>query len=65
MNNWVSVKDRLPGDDSYYLTFTTEHTCAVYRYDGDGEWVTDYDDTANHDITHWMPLPEPPGEDEQ
>ncbi len=63
MSNWISVKERLPEDDGYYLTFTTEHTCEVYRYDGDGEWVTDYDDTANHDITHWQPLPEPPKEE--
>lgn len=62
-NNWISVKERLPEDDSYYLTFTTEHTFEVYRYDGDGEWVTDWGDTANHDITHWMPLPEPPKEE--
>lgn len=60
---WISVKERLPENDDYYLTYTTEHTCEVYRYDGDGEWVTAWDDTANHDITHWMPLPEPPKEE--
>lgn len=60
MSNWISVKERLPEDDNYYLTYTTEHTCVVYRYDGDGEWVDDWDDSANHDITHWQPLPEPP-----
>ena len=59
---WISVKERLPDNDDYYLTYTTEYTCEVYRYDGDGEWVTAWDDTENHDITHWMPLPEPPKE---
>lgn len=66
LQRWINVKDRLPDNDDYYLTYTTEHTCEVYRYDGDGEWVTAWDDTANHDITHWMPLPlpEPPEEEE-
>lgn len=60
---WISVEERLPDNDDYYLTYTTEYTCEVYRYDGDGEWVTAWDDTANHDITHWMPLPVPPEEE--
>lgn len=63
LQRWISVEERLPENDDYYLTYTTEYTCEVYRYDGDGEWVTAWGDTANHDITHWMPLPERPEED--
>lgn len=60
---WISVEDRLPEDDEMYLVYTTEHTCAVYRYWGDGEWETEWGEDASHNITHWMPLPVAPKEE--
>ena len=62
---WIPVEERLPEDDEMYLVYTTENTCAVYRYWGDGEWETEWGEDASHDITHWMPLPEPPKEEEE
>ena len=59
---WIPVEERLPEDDEMYLVYTTEHTCAVYRYWGDGEWETEWGEDASHDITHWMPLPKSPEE---
>lgn len=61
---WISVGERLPEDDEMYLVYTTEHTCAVYRYWGDGEWETEWGEDASHDISHWMPLPSAPKEDD-
>ena len=71
---WISVKDRLPEklneNNQVYLTeqvigFGDE--CAyvgqfkVYKYDG---LMTFFDgENFRSDITHWMPLPEPPKEE--
>lgn len=60
MNDWISVKDRLP-----------EYDEPVFGYDGEladmgivnylnGEFFDLYGDDMN--VTHWMPLPEPPKE---
>jgi len=63
---WIEVKDRLPEEDQrviywfehtgvHYGKFTmTEHGACFY---GPGGWLTD-------DVTHWMPLPDPPKKDE-
>ena len=75
MSEWISVKDRLPEgdknvlicdvncpnnyeypyiiDESYEIAFYSErskHFCLCAK---DVDWVTD-------NVTHWMPLPEPP-----
>jgi len=60
MSNWISVKDKLPEKGDTYLVWTENtgvETCRWFAYRGKwrgGAW------TAH--ITHWMPLPEPPGE---
>ena len=53
---WVSVEERLPEEDGFYLVYGP----FIYR---DTKWY----DRRNfsqyfwkHDVTHWMPLPEPP-----
>ena len=62
---WVSVSERLPSESGNYL---------VYRYNGktnnwevtieyfctQSEWFKPYRSINN--ITHWQPLPQPPGE---
>lgn len=70
---WISVKERLPEklneNNQIYITeevigFDGEYTYIgrykIYKFDGhwtffDGKYFRD-------DITHWMPLPEPPEE---
>lgn len=59
---WISVKDRLPENTEF--VFVTNADCksvnrgfAVFR---DGEWHSPIDN-----ISYWMPLPEPPKEDER
>jgi hypothetical protein len=67
MNNWISVKERLPEIEA--LLYTTSgiivlgdrydnkwRVCGHWRHDGTN-WISDLTD---NDITHWMPLPEPP-----
>lgn len=70
---WISVKERLPGTkykkDQYaewqesqeVLGFSTDGEFFVMTYQKDKKgqyWTTDDGITKN--ITHWMPLPEPP-----
>lgn len=57
---WINVEDRLPDDDDSYLVWNGNHIF-VAIYWGGGEWM--FDSYATHEVTHWMPLPEPPKED--
>lgn len=68
-NNWISVKERLPekyGD--YLITDGSDIIVDFYSNrsfgispDGDGDPGTP---GYFMNITHWQPLPEPPGEDD-
>ena len=53
---WINVDDRLPDDDDSCLVWYGNHIF-VAIYWGDGEWMFD---SHACEITHWMPLPEPP-----
>ena len=75
VQEWISVEDRLPEESGLYITFgcTAVPVRWLHNFDKDmgkfGVWW-DYDtDGKKHpryrfieaeDITHWMPLPEPP-----
>ena len=61
---WIPVTERLPKDWEPVLAWSKFGFCDVSVYLGNpGKWRI----TWNHDllevdsITHWMPLPEPPG----
>ena len=70
---WISVKDRLPEDGEGVLalvsgkcgnvTFESAYELAEYsKKDG---WILCYfPEFADPDVSHWMPLPELPKEDE-
>jgi hypothetical protein len=66
MSEWISVKDRLPDYVQQVLVYRTEcFVCEVmeYRNGSWNIWNGEYFDSFNsefNDITHWMPLPEPP-----
>jgi hypothetical protein len=73
MSNWISVKDRLPEDgsfdeDGYVLVWVKWRCPAIARKDwAQGwkpeHWRTDCGERLEiKDVTHWMPLPEPPKE---
>lgn len=67
-SKWISVEDRLPELEKYKLSklvlaWIPDHgRCFALRYDnGKGEqWFSG--GVEQPDITHWMPLPEPPKE---
>ncbi len=67
--NWISVKDRLPplgnrqnGSDREYLVFYKNGSMGICSYEEDFDesgWINE-DGYTEDDVTHWMPLPEPP-----
>lgn len=74
-SGWISVDERLPDNDwgkhwkerKYYLVFTKPSglmNVAVYGYKEHDWWIDRNScvlDKKNYkEVTHWMPLPEPP-----
>ena len=63
VQEWISVKDRLPEPWKQVLIYSRHDFCESAFYIGVlGKWRV----TWNHEmldadsVTHWMPLPEPP-----
>jgi hypothetical protein len=57
-SKWISVKDRLPEKlkDVLVIRMNGEPDIEFLFYDG--TWVGDTE--GKQDVTHWMPLPQPP-----
>lgn len=62
---WIPVAERLPDIGSNCLIFSISGWVAEGQFDGDGwtqyRWSAKFDKDA---VTHWVPLPEPPKEEE-
>jgi hypothetical protein len=62
VQKWIPVTERLPEKHGKYLVLTPNCTWLIWYdtecgfYDNDPEWG----DIEIDDVTHWMPLPEPP-----
>lgn len=66
MSNWISVDERLPEENEEVLAWDGEsiEKAHLQRYlggynDNTLRW-TYYDCMIWENVTHWMPLPEPP-----
>jgi hypothetical protein len=64
-DGWISVKERLPEINGWYLCiipkpYKTDMCYEIYPY-RDGEWNPGKASWINT-ITHWMPLPQSPQE---
>lgn len=57
VSSWVSVKDRLPDKHCGCLVFNEHGWSALDCWEGYGWMLSD-----DPEVTHWMPLPEPPKE---
>lgn len=64
MPKWIRVEAQLPADDAAYLCHFCDGQDVVCIYFGHGEWITMDCDNVTQLVTHWMPLPEPPKEEE-
>ena len=62
MSKWISVKERLPEKEGAYLIYTDECETLVAWCEPGGFWRRSGDlfPMWHDEITHWMPLPEPP-----
>lgn len=63
---WISVEDAVPNDDNNVLTYSEGYASAVGYHTKKG-WFYHPDDQPRSDnslidVTHWMPLPQPPKE---
>ena len=69
VQKWIPVTERLPDEDGQYLALTKSYIKGQDYF----EWLIYYDpeigfydidselgDIEMEDVTHWMPLPEPP-----
>lgn len=69
-DGWVSAGERLPpkgSDDWYNIVLTKQQGRAknivrVGYWDGYHKRFYGFDAPSDYDVTHWMPLPEPPKE---
>lgn len=59
MNEWISVKDRLPESDGSYIAHSGKSgkVFTAHFWARDKIWSGR---NLNLTITHWMPMPEPP-----
>ena len=57
---WISVKDRLPKPNENVLVYCKEYGIYVDIHMSGGIFGYSMDS-----VTHWMPLPEPPEENEE
>ena len=66
VQGWISVKDRLPEDREWVLVWHTGYSTpkkAKHKDDCDPHlpiFILDGDKGLDGEITHWMPLPQPP-----
>ena len=65
---WISVYDQLPDYNMVVLVTDGEDVGTGYRYalgeTGFMGWAIPFADIEEDDVSHWMPLPEPPKDGE-
>ncbi len=63
VQEWISVKDRLPfaecGESDDVLAITELGVIRTLYFDG-GNWCFQNGECCSHKVTHWMSLPQPP-----
>lgn len=63
-DRWIPVEERLPEEKSKVLVFWFGNVHEVtYLGDGTFETLARQRVISGRDVTHWMPLPEPPKEE--
>lgn len=63
MSEWISVNDRMPKYGVMVLVANGKHVMMAFTFRENNSvyWSTE-DGIILIDVTHWMPLPEPPKE---
>ena len=62
MSEWISVEDRLPDESVSCLVFGPDGNYVGWVCDPVQKWWAREGDLDDYcvEVTHWMPLPEPP-----
>jgi len=64
IQRWIPVTERLPENDQWALCFMKDKsfgTFSVFQWNYiDWQWNDGNEWFDEKDVTHWMPLPEPP-----
>jgi hypothetical protein len=74
MSEWISVKDQLPKENSYYFVYSERRrnkyskkifsfwyvAILMKTYNGDFKWFAWGRNNELTGVTHWQPLPNPP-----
>jgi len=68
VGGWISVKDRLPEKEGQYLCWFGKNTvckgAAIATYLEEWKAFGSFESLKTYpNVTHWMPLPEPPEEE--
>ncbi|HBB1318619.1 TPA: DUF551 domain-containing protein, partial [Escherichia coli] len=58
-DGWISCSERMP-DDAQWCVVNTEYRYYVQCWSEGQGWLGDDISIPECDVTHWMPLPEPP-----
>ena len=61
VQKWIPVTERLPENDTYILVTTDGVTASAYWHNDRFYAFTASGVATVGCVTHWMPLPEPPG----
>ena len=62
---WISVKERLPENNQWALCLMKDGYFRVFQWNYiDWMWNDTNEWYREEDVTHWMPLPEPPKGDD-
>ena len=63
--SWIPASERLPEAGERVLCYCRANIYEVMKMRTDGDWVYDVHHIYMHSfVTHWMPLPEPPKEEQ-
>jgi len=56
---WIKVEDRLPEIGVNVFIYESDGMMEIGEYNVDS-WIESRECILRDDVTHWMPLPEPP-----
>ncbi len=75
MSKWISAKDKLPEGEDFVLVIasgnprsniTLQNAYELATYSKETGWIFEvWPEWEDAKITHWMSLPEPPGEEQE
>lgn len=61
VQEWVSVKDRLPKEGECVIVYDTRvDYIGMWEFSGVAWYNDDYNPLGIDEVTHWMPAPQPP-----